>query len=577
MTVECPRVVLIRKRHRSAWKNGSAFKTSMMNPLMSRRAYFVLLAVAMTVCVLAAGETVPAATPVAARETIVSQDLQRHVGFLASDTLEGRAGGTRGGQAAATYLAQEFRRFGLTPAGDERDFFQEFGRGYRNVLALLPGSDPRLSGEIVLLGGHFDHVGYGNRSNSFGPYGQIHNGADDNASGTAAILEVADAFAQLDHPPARTVLFALWDAEEAGLLGSEHWVRQPTQPLAQVRLALNVDMIGRLRDNQVTVYGVRTAAGLRRMISLANRDSRLTLDFDWTQRDDSDHWSFCQRRVPYLMLFTGYHDDYHRPSDDVPKLNFEGLERVSQLLFDLTRAAADEQTLPGFRHESLSEGQAQQKSAERPATPRSRLGIAWTPRRDPSEPFMITRTMQGSPAERAGLRPGDRIVGVDGLASHEIADLSDYVLSSAGAVTLLVQREGHSEPVETPVTLDGDPVRLGISWRTDPAEPHAVIVTLVVPGSPAAKTGVETGDRIYRTAQPSQFQSHPPTNGERGQSGGYLAVPSDGSVSRWLLSITATAEQPLHLHIERNGIVQEKIIELLPRHAPRAAELNSAD
>jgi hypothetical protein len=564
-------------KFRNQWTPTSdPFETSMMKPLMSRGTSMARPAVAMTVCMLAACGTVRAATPVAARETIVSQDLQRHVGFLASDTLEGRSAGTRGGHAAATYLAGEFRRLGLTPAGDERDFFQEFGRGYRNVLGLLPGSDPQLSGEIVLLGGHFDHVGYGNRSNSFGPYGQIHNGADDNASGTAAVLEVAEALAQLDQRPARTVLFALWDAEEAGLLGSGHWVRQPTQPLAQVRLALNVDMVGRLRDNHVTVYGVRTAAGLRGMTTLANRDSRLILDFDWTQRDDSDHWSFFQRRVPYLMLFTGYHDDYHRPSDDVPKLNYHGLEHISKLLFELTRAAADEPSSAGFRHESLSEGPAQQKSAERPVTPRSRLGIAWTPRQDPGEPHVITRTVAGSPAERMGLRPGDRIVGVDGLASHEIADLSDYVLSSPGGVTLLVEREGQPEPIELPVTLDGDPVRLGVSWRSDPAEPHAVIVTLVVPGSPAAKTGIQSGDRIYRTNQPeanptdapleSRLQpAATPLGSQSDRAGGYLTVPPEDSVSEWLRRVTETAEQRLHLHIERNGIMQEHIIDLLPQ------------
>ncbi len=481
-----------------------------------------------------------AATPVGARQTIDVQDLQRHVMFLASDTLEGRAAGTQGGRAAASYLAAEFRRLGLTPAGEGGDFLQEFGRGYRNVLALLPGSDPVLGKEIILLGGHFDHVGYGRPGNSFGPFGQIHNGADDNASGTSAILEIAEAFSQLEEPPPRSVLFALWDAEEAGLLGSKHWAEHPTLPLGQVKLALNLDMVGRLRDERVIVYGARTAAGLRRLASLANQESSLVLDFDRKQRKDSDHWTFYQRRIPYLMFHTGEHADYHRPSDDAPKLNFDGLQRLAGMVFEVTRTAATLTSLTGFRNEVLSEGPVRSHETVRPP---SRLGIGWEPRRNRNEPYVITRVAAGSPAAQAGLRPGDRIVRFDGQTAAEVPDLVAAVLSSAEVVQLQVERDGVASPLEMRIALRGRPVRLGVRWRTDPAEPGTLLITSVVPGSPAAQAGLRTGDRLSRR-------------------GDIAPPPAD-----WLPTLIASTQGPLALRAEWNGQVRDIVVELLP--APR--------
>ena len=124
-------------------------------------------------------------------------DLTRHINTLASDTLEGRAAGTDGGRAAGSYLVQQLRRLKLSPGGHDGDFFQEFSeQGYRNILAVIPGTDPALRHELILVGAHYDHVGLGTKRNSRGPLGQIHNGADDNASGTAAVLELAEAFCQ---------------------------------------------------------------------------------------------------------------------------------------------------------------------------------------------------------------------------------------------------------------------------------------------------------------------------------------------------------------------------------------------
>ncbi|MFM8703368.1 MAG: M20/M25/M40 family metallo-hydrolase, partial [Planctomycetia bacterium] len=168
---------------------------------------------------IAAGRAPAAERMSAAHASIQAADASRHVHALADDSFEGREGGSRGGRAAGAYIVQAIEKLGLQPAGDNGTYDQAFG-GMRNILALLPGSDPMVAGELVVVGAHYDHVGYGNASNSYGPTGYIHNGADDNASGVAGLIEIAEAFQHMPSRPRRPILFAFWDGEEKGLLGS---------------------------------------------------------------------------------------------------------------------------------------------------------------------------------------------------------------------------------------------------------------------------------------------------------------------------------------------------------------------
>lgn len=387
-----------------------------------------------------------AATPQGARNAISADDLRHHVTFLASDTLEGRAAGSQGGRAAAAYLAQQLREAGLQPGADDDDFLQPFNAESQNLLAVVPGSDPELKSEVIIVSGHFDHVGLGSRSNSFGPYGQIHNGADDNASGTAAVLEVAKAMASLDQPPRRTVLFALWDAEERGMIGSSYWIKHSTVDLKDVRLMVNCDMVGRLRNDVLVVYGVRSAAGLRQRLAEANEMSDLTLNLDWRQRDDSDHWPFYKQGIPYLMLHTGDHLDYHRPSDDADKVNFDGLETISRLLFDFTRQVANADSSLTFRDKAREERRWHQQQAEAvPAQPASRLGIRWDNSRAAGDPFTVTHVDSASAAARAGLRVDDRITHIAGQPALDAENLVDVVLAAPQQTTVTIKRTGHTE------------------------------------------------------------------------------------------------------------------------------------
>jgi hypothetical protein len=448
--------------------------------------------------VFAVGETraIEAAARSAALASITTAEVAGHVNVLADDTFEGREAGSRGNRAAAVYIIERLKKYGLEGGGARGSFYQT-GGGTNNILALVEGSHAALKDEVILVGAHYDHVGYGNYRNSYGPIGRIHNGADDNASGVAALLEVAEAVSLLPKKPRRSILFAFWDGEEKGLLGSKYWIDHPTMPLDKLRLAVNVDMIGRLRKSRLEVYGARTGVGLRRLVSRQN-EPELLLDFNWDIKPDSDHYTFYSHAVPFVMLHTGMHGDYHRPSDDAEKINSEGLKQISQLMFGVVVALADADELAGFRRQSGYEsrsGQTEAAFALRPPT--GRLGIRWEEAAERDGRIVVAAVVPGSPAAVAGLKNGDRLLT---FAGHEVRDPRRFrmsVLTATNPVSVSIERRGEEKPLNLTLQLSGEPVRLGIAWRTDDAEPGAVIVNRVTPGSPSDVAGLRPGDRIY--------------------------------------------------------------------------------
>jgi len=381
----------------------------------------------------------------AARASVRADDAKRHVAALADDALEGRAAGSRGGRAAGAYLVEEFERIGIDPAGNDGGYYQRFGT-MRNVLGMLRGSDPEASREVVVVGAHYDHVGYGTSANSYGPTGHIHNGADDNASGVAGLLEVAEACTLLPQRPRRTIVFACWDGEEVDLLGSRHFVRERPLPLAQhtVAFSINLDMIGRLREQRLEVYGSRSAVGLRRAVVQANLPTSLNLVFLWEYSEDSDHFPFLAAGVPTLMFHTGLHDEYHRPSDDTHLVNFTGIEPVASLAFETLLAVADSHQAPAFRDGCRSESETtrQQLESEAPPAPPKRWGLGTRQdEADPSAPVVV-RVSPQTPAARGGLRLGDRILAVDHQALTDQDDMVRQFADAADEVAITVERQG---------------------------------------------------------------------------------------------------------------------------------------
>lgn len=443
----------------------------------------------------------------AAVASITDAELQEHAGLLADDTLEGRAAGSRGGLAAARYLEKKMKEAGLKPAGDNGSFIQRFGSSYLNIVGVLPGSDPALSGEYIVIGAHFDHVGYGNRGNSNGPIGYIHNGADDNASGVAVLLEVIDAFHRTGWQPRRSIVFAFWDGEEINLLGSRHWVRQPTVPREKVRLAINADMVGRLTNGRLEIAGARTAEGLRRLLSSSQLPDNLKLDFTWEYKENSDHWPFYEAGIPSLLIHTGLHGDYHRPSDDIEKLNIAGMRLTSAFLVDTLFRLADAEALPSFRSACRSETVYTRTQREKPLAPAApRLGLKWkwtpavdleTSSADRLGSLRVVEVVSGKAAERVGIKVGDVIAAIDGELLAVEERLPGAVLRAATNISLEVVRAGQDEPLAIDVKLDGEPTQLGLSWRPDSGNPGAVFITRVVPYSPASRAGMAVHDRIY--------------------------------------------------------------------------------
>jgi len=436
-----------------------------------------------------------------ARASITNYELLDHASMLADDMLEGREAGSRGGRAAAKYIVQHLEESQLTPAGTHGRYMQPFAGNSQNLLAMLPGTDPELQREYLIVGAHYDHIGYGSRRNSYGPWGYIHNGADDNASGVAALLEVINALSRTDYQPRRSIIFAFWDGEEKGFLGSKHWVSAPTLPFENLKLALNIDMVGRLREGRIEVGGTRSGQGFRRLMSSSRMLDGTWLDFTWEYKENSDHWTFYEAKIPSLYVHTGVHDDYHRPSDDVEKLNIDGMRKVSQYLVEQVCELADTDHLPDFRVESRLDTPQAQLREERPLPMLdSRLGFQWerTPGSDESMvgSLRVKRIDARSTAARAGLRSGDRIVAINGSPYSENSHLPILTLPSEAEVALEIERAGTDMPFSVTVPLRGKPVQLGLSWREDPAEPQMVYVTRVVPYSLAARAGMELNDRI---------------------------------------------------------------------------------
>lgn len=391
----------------------------------------------------------------AARASITEDQLHRHADLLAGDSLEGREAGSRGGQAAARYLEQQMKAAGLVPAATETSYVQPFRGTMRNLLGKIPGADPEVADEIILVGAHYDHVGYGSPQNSYGPWGYIHNGADDNASGVAALLETIEAIQTVDYAPRRTILFAFWDGEEKNLLGSRHWVETHADQLRRVRLAMNVDMVGRMVDGKLIIGGTRTGFGLRRLLSTRALPSGVAIDYTWEYKENSDHWPFYERSIPSLYVHTGTHDDYHRPTDDVERLNIAGIRQTADFLLTALVEAADAAELPTFRPAARFDTLTRKQTQEAPLPPSNqpaRVGLAW--RADPAEPdaVFVTRVSRGSPAEAAGLKLLDRIYEVDGLGVEGQAELLERVqeklASDPSSLALLVERRGRLMDVE---------------------------------------------------------------------------------------------------------------------------------
>lgn len=399
-----------------------------------------------------------AAAPLAAQTAIPPLDQAARrtltdVKVLSADELGGRLTGTAGADSAAEYVARRFAQIGLQPAPG--GWFQPFtvskgapavqqaGLGEvhgRNVIAIVPGHDPALRNETVIVGAHYDHLGLGGFGALDAPdsTGQVHNGADDNASGTAALLAIAQRIEA--HPTARTVVFIAFSGEELGLLGSDWYVKHPLYPLAATEAMINLDMVGRLTNDKLIVYGTGTATEFPALLDSLNWYARFDLRPQPEGYGPSDQTSFYAAKIPVLHLFTDLHGDYHRSTDDWDKINAQGLVRVADFAAAIVTALGNR---PG-RLTFVDVPPPTPKGGAATSGYGAYLGTIPDMASGESGGVRIQGVSKGSPAEAAGLQGGDLIVRIGDYDTPNLQEMTGALRAykPGDKAVIVVQRNG---------------------------------------------------------------------------------------------------------------------------------------
>lgn len=315
-----------------------------------------------------------------------------------------------------------------------------------NILGRLEGSDPQLAEEVIIVGAHYDHLGMGGPGSLAPDVEAVHNGADDNASGTALLLGLARYYAE--HPerrPGRSLVFVAFSAEEMGLIGSEHFVSHSPVPLERVAAMINFDMVGRLKEGKVQVFGTGTAEEFTALLDSLDAASELTLSRVGDGYGPSDQTSFYARQIPVLHFFTGTHSEYHRPEDDWQLINAAGMARVGELAIEVLDALGD-------RTERLT-----LVEQERPTGGGGGYGpyLGTVPDFGEVEGggLRLSAVRAGSPAEEAGLRAGDVVIE---FGARDVTNIYDYTYAlrehAAGDTVAITVRRGE-EIVELTAVL----------------------------------------------------------------------------------------------------------------------------
>ncbi|MFC4722811.1 M20/M25/M40 family metallo-hydrolase [Geojedonia litorea] len=361
-------------------------------------------------------------------EYIPENKIKQDVEFLSSDELEGRQTGTDAEIKAANYIAKRFDALGLTPKGTD-GYLQQFSfkpktDPHQEVNYTIIGNDSTITGtnvigfldnkakNTIVIGAHYDHLGYGAEGSLYrGQEKAIHNGADDNASGVAVMLNLAGKLKNANK--GNNYLFMAFSGEEMGLLGSNYFTKNPTLDIESINYMLNMDMVGRLKEDQtLAVYGVGTSPILKQVINANSKTLKIVENESGV--GPSDHTSFYNAEIPVLHFFTGQHEDYHKPSDDFEHLNYEGMELISTYIFDIISDLNDNGKLPFRKTKNESED-----------VPRFKVGLGVIP--DylfDGKGMRIDGISEGKPAEKAGLLKGDIVVK---LGDSLVTDMMSYM------------------------------------------------------------------------------------------------------------------------------------------------------
>jgi hypothetical protein len=384
------------------------------------------------------------------------------VDWLADDARQGRGLGSMGLAEAGKWMEKQFEHIGLEPAGDDGGYRHVFGvpiadpsnphaqKGFVyafNVMGRIPGNG-EFDG-VIVIGAHYDHLGFGDDGSLEPDSRAIHNGADDNASGTAALLEVAREMIERRGQLKRDVVFMAFSAEERGLVGASNIVRRPPEGLVieSIVAMINMDMVGRLRDDKLSVLGGDSAEEWDDLVGPLCEHYGFECTVGGDGFGSSDQSAFFAADVPVLHFFTGTHSEYHKPSDDANLINAEGGARIAWLVSDVASTVANrdgELTLV-----KTSDG------PQRRMALKARLGTIpdYAGPADGSPGLLLSDVRPESPAEEAGLQRGDIIVQIGDM---EIASVQDYM------VVLSESNPGDTAPVI--VIRDGERVEMEVTF-----------------------------------------------------------------------------------------------------------------
>ncbi len=324
----------------------------------------------------------------------------------------------------------------------------------KNVAALLPGAGPNAD-EIVVVGAHYDHLGLGRLGGMFGPPGSIYHGADDNASGTSTIMELASRFSH-GPPPSRSILFICLTAEEEGLIGSQYFVKHPPVSLEKIVAMVNLDMVGRIRDQTLYIGGQGTAKDFDSILAQADLDSPLKLkSIGRGGMGPSDHMSFAQQRIPVMFFFSGLHVDYHRPTDVADKINFEGIGEVA----DFTARVIDGLTMmphDPYLVDADKDSMHLFGSPNFGSSPARSVILGIIPDYASTESHvgvLISGTTPGTPADSAGLREGDLLVQFGQRKLENLMDLTQALAESKPGDRVTIKIIRGNQTISFDVTL----------------------------------------------------------------------------------------------------------------------------
>ncbi|WP_339894662.1 M20/M25/M40 family metallo-hydrolase [uncultured Algibacter sp.] len=381
------------------------------------------------------------------KETVKSVTIKADVTFLSDDALEGRQTGTKGEKAAAEYIAKRLENLGLEGKGTN-EYFQVFSfkpktNPHQKVNYTVKDGDSTITGTNVLgfinnnakntivIGAHYDHLGYGAEGSLYRGEKAIHNGADDNASGVAVMLNLAEKLK--GNNTNNNYLLMAFSGEEMGLLGSNYFVKNATIDTEKINYMINMDMVGRLKaDSTLAVYGVGTSPILKQTLKAHNSSFKLI------QKESgigpSDHTSFYNADIPVLHFFTGQHEDYHKPSDDFEKLNYKGMQTISNYIFEVITDLDNNGKLPFRKTKNESE-----------ETPRFKVGLGVIP--DylfDGKGMRIDGISEDKPAQKAGLQKGDIVVK---LGDSAVVDMMSYMrvlatFEKGNTTKVIVDRKG---------------------------------------------------------------------------------------------------------------------------------------